>query len=70
MNPFVEAYRETVLDVVATRIAREQRAGYPLGTLDRRFEDITADMLMADWERVAHTVPVDQMIRRLCYGDA
>jgi hypothetical protein len=66
MSPKAAIYRDMVADACAEAIAVEMRAGFPQGRTDRSFEAITADLVMADWERLCETLLVQQCIDRFC----
>ncbi len=64
---YVEMFRDIVIDEVSTRVAIEARAGYPQGLVNRDFEAITGELMMADWERLSKLRSED-VIRAICYA--
>lgn len=66
MAKMADLFRNAVTDQVTTRIAIESRAGFPQGLTNRRFEDITAELIMADWDTLSETLSVEQCIARMC----
>ena len=58
-----EFFRQQVREEVTRRVALEARAGFPQGLVDRRFEDITAELMFPQrWEHLTF----DQAVRRIC----
>ncbi len=64
---YVEMFKTMVLDEVATRVAIEQQAGCPQGLVNKAFETITGDLIMADWVSLSKHRAED-VIRAICYG--
>ena len=58
-------FREIVTDQVTTRVAIESRAGKPCGLVNRRFETITGELIMADWEKLAKKT-IQQVVLEIC----
>jgi hypothetical protein len=67
MDAYTNAFATLIRETVTDRIVGESRAGYPLGTTNRSFDAITAELIMANWDRLAAGPgTIGQLVDRMC----
>jgi hypothetical protein len=64
MKNATEMFKEIVTDIVTDKVAFESVMQRPMGQVNRSFESIIGELMLADWNAMAK-LPIQQAVLRI-----